>query len=215
MDTLANAYAAQGEYTRAEPLFVQTLEIERRVLGPEHPDLLVTLSGVASMYQREGKYEQAEIYAAQALAGERHALGSEDPHTMSSEADLALATLSQGKFDKAEPLSREALKSDQKAQPDNWQRFRAESLLGASLTGQKKYAEAEPLLLKGYEGMTARKSRIAVPSWYYLDLARDWIAELYRAWGKPKKAAEWSRSLHAGNIPSTRKQSAQGGLAPP
>ena len=215
MDTLANAYAAQGEYTRAEPLFVQTLEIERRVLGPEHPDLLVTLSGVASMYQREGKYEQAEIYAAQALAGERHALGSEDPHTMSSEADLALATLSQGKFDKAEPLSREALKSDQKAQPDNWQRFRAESLLGASLTGQKKYAEAEPLLLEGYEGMTARKSRIAAPSWYYLDLARDWIAELYRAWGKPKKAAEWSRSLHAGSIPSTRKQSAQGGLAPP
>ena len=108
---------------------------------------------------------------------------------MSSEADLALAALSQGKFDKAEPLSREALKSDQKAQPDNWQQFRAESLLGASLAGQKKYAEAEPLLLEGYEGMTARKGRIAVFHWYYMDLARDWIAELYRAWGKPKKAA--------------------------
>ena len=141
------------------------------------------------MYQREGKYAQAEIYAAQALAGQRHALGSEDPQTMSSAADLALADLSQGKFDKAEPLSREALEFNRKAQPDDWQRFRAESLLGASLAGEKKYAEAEPLLLEGYEGMAARKDRIAVPDWYYLDLARDWLVELYQAWGKPAKAA--------------------------
>jgi hypothetical protein len=29
----------------------------------------------------------------------------------------------------------------------DWQTFRAESLLGGSLAGQKKFAEAEPLLL--------------------------------------------------------------------
>jgi eukaryotic-like serine/threonine-protein kinase len=195
MDPLANAYAAQGEYAQAESLFNQTLEIERRVLGPEHPDLLVTLSGVASMYQREGKYAQGESYAAQALAGRRHALGSDDPETMSSAADLALAYLSQEKFGKAEPLAREPLEFFRKNQPDDWKRFRSESLLGESLARQKKHAEAEPLLLEGYEGMTARKDKIPAPDWYYLDLAHGWIAELYRAWGKPKKAAEWSKKL--------------------
>jgi hypothetical protein len=30
-------------------------------------------------------------------------------------------------------------------EPDDWQRFRAESLLSASLAGQEKYAEAEPI----------------------------------------------------------------------
>ena len=202
MDTLASAYAVLGEYTQAEALFNQTLEIERRVLGPEHPDLLVTLSGTASMYQREGKYAQAEIYAAQALAGQRHALGSEDTQTMSSAADLALAALSQGKFDKAEPLSREALEFNRKAQPDDWRRFRAESLLGASLTGEKKYAEAEPLLLEGYAGMATRKDRIAVPDWYYVDLARGWLVELYQAWGKPAKAAEWRKKIQSGKTAS-------------
>ena len=112
------------------------------------------------MYQRQGKYALAETYAAQALAGRRHALGSEHPDTMASAADLALAYLSQGKFAESEPLAREALEFDRKKQPDDWQRFRAESLLGASLAGQKKYAEAEPLLLEGYQGMLARKERM-------------------------------------------------------
>jgi len=42
------------------------------------------------------------------------------------------------------------VETDKKNQPDDWQRFRAESLLGASLAGQKKYANAAPLLLEGY-----------------------------------------------------------------
>jgi len=33
-------------------------------------------------------------------------------------------------------------------------------MLGGSLLGQKKYAEAEPLLLSGYEGMKQREVKI-------------------------------------------------------
>lgn len=77
---------------------------------------------------------------------------------------------------------------NEKQQPDDWQRFRAESLLGATLAGQKKYAEAEPLLLAGYQGMLARRERMGVPNWYHLDHAREWLAQLYQSWGKPEKA---------------------------
>jgi hypothetical protein len=106
---------------------------------------------------------------------------------------LSLADLSQGKIAESEALARESLYFYQQKQPDDWQRFRAESLLGASLAGQKKYAEAEPLLLEGYQGMLARKQRMAVPDWYHLDRAREWIVQLYLAWGQPQKAAEWSK----------------------
>ena len=82
---------------------------------------------------------------------------------------------------------------DRKNQPGDWQGFRAESLLGASLAGQKKYAEGEPLLLEGYQGMVARKDRIEVPNWYHLDRAREWLMQLYRASGKPGKVTEWKK----------------------
>jgi len=194
MGNLADQYAKQGKDAQAESLFNQTLEISRHVLGPEHTLTLGFLSDFASMYQRQGKYALAETYAAQVLAGRRRAGGSEDPlDIQSAAADLALAYVSQGKFAESEPLARQTLEFNEKKQPDNWQRFRAESLLGASLAGQKKYAEAEPLLLEGYQGMLARKERTWVPNWYHLDRAREWIVQLYQAWGKPKKAAEWQQ----------------------
>ena len=202
---LAAAYAAQGKYEEAEALFSQDLEVGRRVLGPEHPDFLGTVSALGSMYQREGKYPQAETYSTQALAGRRHALGSEDPDTMSSAADLALAYESQGQFAEAGPLARESMEFYQKQQPDNWQRFRAESLLGASLAGQKNYAPAEPLLLEGYEGMGARKERIAVPDLYQIDLARTRLIELYLAWGKPEKATAWKKKSQVSSVASVKE----------
>jgi eukaryotic-like serine/threonine-protein kinase len=193
MSNLANVCADEGKYAQAEMLYSQNLEVRRRVLGPEHPGTLYTLAGFASMYQRQGKYALAETYDAQALAGRRHALGPEHPDTMVSAADLALAYLSEGKFAESEPLAREAMEVNRKNQPNDWKGFRAESLLGASLAGQKKYAVAEPLLLSGYQGMTARKDRIDVPDWYHLDRAREWLVQLYQAWGKPDKAAKWRK----------------------
>jgi hypothetical protein len=38
--------------------------------------------------------------------------------------------------------------------------------------------------------MEAQKDQVLMSNWYNLDLARDWLVELYRTWGQPKKAAE-------------------------
>ena len=189
MNNLANVQMDEGKYAQAQVLFSQTLEIKRRVLGPEHPSTLNTMNSLAGDYQKQGKYALAEAYAVQSLAGRRHALGSENQSTMASAADLALAYVSRGKYTESEPLAREAMEVDRKKQPDDWQGFRAESLLGASLAGEKKYAEAEPLLLEGYQGMLARKNRIPVSDRYHLERAHQWLVQLYKNWGKPEKAA--------------------------
>ena len=109
---------------------------------------------------------------------------------MVSAADLALVYLSEGKPTKSELLAREAFEFDSKNQADDRQRFRVETLVGASLARQKRYNEAEPLLLEGYRGLLALKDRIAVPD-HYIGLARNWIFEAYQSWGKPEKVAEW------------------------
>jgi hypothetical protein len=179
MGNLVHTYAKQNKFVQAEPLFSQTREISLRVLGPEHPRTLGFLLDIAFMYQVQGKYALAETHAAQVVAGRRRALGSRNPETMLSAADLALAYLSEGKFVQSERLSREVLEFNQKKQPDDWLRFRAESLLGASLSGQKKYAEAEPLLLGGHQGMVERKERLGwmgAQNRYHLDLARELVA---------------------------------------
>lgn len=79
------------------------------------------------------------------------------------------AYLSQGKFTESEPVARAAEVTARTKHLDNWLRFRAESLLGASLAGEKKYSEAEPLLLEGYHRMLVRKDLIPAPDQRYLD----------------------------------------------
>jgi eukaryotic-like serine/threonine-protein kinase len=190
MHAMADSYAAQGQYTQAEDLYLKTLEIRRRVLGPLHDATLYTLSSIAFLYQREGKYSLAEKFAKEDLEGQRRS-GPDDRYTAGTLANIALAYICQRRFAESELLAREALAFDSKEIPDDWERFRVESVLGASLAGQKKYPEAEPLLLEGYRGMVQREERIAVPGRYHLDLAREWISGLYQAWGKPAQAAEW------------------------
>jgi len=145
-----------------------------------------------------------QTYAAELLAVRRHLLGQENPETIAVAADLALAYRSQGKFVEAEPLAREALDFSRRKQPDDWRRFRAESLLGASLAGERKYAEAEPLLVEGYQGMVARKEAIAAGDRDHLNLARKWLVQLYESWGKPEKAAASKQQCCGDQNPGNR-----------
>jgi tetratricopeptide (TPR) repeat protein len=190
---LGEAYYMQGKYAPAEAIMLEALAIERRVLGPEHPITLQSTLDFWSMYQREGKYDLAEKYGSLGLAGYRHAFGSDNVDAIVAMADLSLSYVSQGKFDECLPLAQEALDRETRIQPDNWQRFRAETLLGAGLAGHKKYAEAEPLLVEGYQGMLQRRDHMGIDDIYHLERARDWLVRLYKDWGKPEKAAQWTK----------------------
>ena len=195
MGNLAATYMEEGKYAQAEALLTQTLEVSRRVLGPDHTTTLGFLKDFATLNLRERKYALAETDAAQVLASRQRPGASEDPADIQSAvADLALVYMSEGKFAESERLARQAQAFEEKNQPKSWERFRAESLLGASLAGEKKYAAAEPLLLAGYQGMRARKEKMGVPNYYLLDRTREWLAQLYEAWDKPQKAAAWRKN---------------------
>jgi eukaryotic-like serine/threonine-protein kinase len=110
---------------------------------------------------------------------------------------LALTTYSEGKYTEAETLLRQNLAIYVRTLPDSWERYRCESLLGATVAAQQKYSEAEPLLLDGVQGMLQRESTIA---WFGASdpaRARGYLVRLYQAWGKPAKAAEWQKTIAA------------------
>jgi TolA-binding protein len=77
-----------------------------------------------------------------------------------------------------------------------WTTFETQSMLGESLLGQKQYADAEPLLLKGYEGMKAREKTIPPQGSTRIPEALDRLVELYTALEKPDEAVRY-RDLRA------------------
>ena len=94
-------------------------------------------------------------------------------------------------FIRAEELFREALSARQREEPKSWATFNTQSMLGGALLGQKKYADAEPLLLKGYEGMKHREKTIPPPSATRLPESLDRLIELSAATNKPDEATKW------------------------
>ena len=103
--------------------------------------------------------------------------------------------LVEGKFAEAEALARECLGIREIEIPDDWRAFNARSMLGAALLGQQKYAEAEPLLLAGNEGMKQRENNIPAAGKPHLKEALQRLVQLYEATNRPAQAAECKQKL--------------------
>ena len=108
----------------------------------------------------------------------------------------------QSRSSEAEPLLRQCLAICQNVALDDWGRYYTMSLLGGSLLDQGRYAEAEPLVVGGHEGMKVRESRILVPDRSRLLEAAVRVVHLYEAWGKPAQAAAWKRKLGLTDLPA-------------
>jgi hypothetical protein len=61
--------------------------------------------------------------------------------------------------------------------------------------GQKKYADAKPLLLAGYEGMKQREKTIPPPAKIHIPEAIERLVQLYDATDKKDEAAKWRKTL--------------------
>ena len=81
-----------------------------------------------------------------------------------------------------------------RAQKDRWQQLNSQA---AKLQEQGKYAEAQPLILAGYEGFKSREATILPQGKRRVPEAAERVVKLYQAWGKPEKAAEWREKVKA------------------
>lgn len=68
----------------------------------------------------------------------------------------------EGRYAEAETELRESLALREKANPDEWMTYVVRSLLGECLLAQRKYADAEPLLMAGYDGL--RRKIASIPA---------------------------------------------------
>jgi serine/threonine protein kinase/tetratricopeptide (TPR) repeat protein len=74
-------------------------------------------------------------------------------------------------------------------------KFRTKSLLGAALSAQKKFIDAEPLLLSIYEGMPKRLDDMSQDEKLLLTQTLERLVQLYQATGKNDKADAWRKRM--------------------
>jgi len=152
LNNLALLYDSQGRYDQAEPLYLQALELRKRLLGEEHPDVATSINNLALLYKSQGRYDQAEPLYLRALELEKRLLGEDHPAVATSLNNLALLYDFQGRYAEAEPLYRQALQLRKRLLGEN---HPGVALILNNLAllyrSQGRYAEAESLSLQAVE----------------------------------------------------------------
>jgi tetratricopeptide (TPR) repeat protein len=195
LNNLAEVLEEQGNLAEAEATFREVVAMRRKLFGNEHPVLAMSLNNLATVLQDERKLAEAEALQREALAMQRKSLGNEHPSVAASLRNLAVLLRQRGNLAEAEALGREYLTLAEKTLPDDWRAFDARVLLGSTLLGQQKYAQAEPLLLAGYQGLKQREDRIPADGKRRLEEALRQLVQLYQGMAQPEKAAEWKKKL--------------------
>ena len=190
--TIGKAYFDLGVYPEAQRQWERAVELRRRVLGPEHPDTLTSLSELANAYRVQSAFAQAEPLLTKVLETRRRVLGDEDPATLSSLNELANLYLDQGKYAKAVPLLLKALEVQRRVLgPNHPDTLTTLHDLATTYESEGKFEQAEPLSIQALE---ARRSVLGEE---HPQTARSMneLGWLYRQEGKLRRRPRrfWSR----------------------
>ena len=187
-ETLGLSYLDLGEPKAAVKQYERALALREALQGYNSPATVACRNQLAVAFRNDNRPNDASrLYDAH----------HESPSHASALAINGSVLLSQNKPVEAELKLRKCLAIRQKLQPDHWTTFEAKSLLGEALLAQKKYAEAEPLLLSGYQDMKKRQDKIASADKPRLTQALERLVRFYEAWGKKDKATQWQKELDA------------------
>jgi serine/threonine protein kinase/tetratricopeptide (TPR) repeat protein len=197
MNNLAVSYRVAGKFDQALHLFEEALRQLKLKEGPDHAHTLGCMQNLASLYTAMHRYPEAIGLLQELIAVQRRQLPAEHPSLATTLTLLGMNLVRAGQAREAEPVLRECLAFYTKHVPGTWPTFYAQALLGASLLAQQQYADAEPLLLSGYEGMKQREQSIPPDRRLYLREAATWLVQLYEATGQEDKAAAWQKKLAA------------------
>ena len=177
--------------------FKVALELRNAKLGADHPDTVTLMDNLANVYLVSEQPEKALPLFERLIAADRDRAMPDDPAFAGLLAEVCHALLKHRQYPAAETYLRECLTIREKKMPDEWMLFDTKSMLGAALAGQKKFQDAEPLLIEGYQGMKDREAKIPPAGNTRLNEAVQRLVDFYTDWEKPEEAEKWRSSPEA------------------
>ena len=192
---LGSAYQAAGEPKKALAIFQQAAAgLEK--LDFAHAAARLIVWNLCVCLEQFERFKEADHWQQKWLAAAKKRDG---PGSLAYADELAKVggdLVARNRHVVAEPFLRESAAILQNKQPESLTNFLAQSLLGEVLLEQKTYANAEPLLIQGYEGLKAREGQMPpLYARHRVTEAGQRIVRLYEVWGKAEKAAEWRTKL--------------------
>jgi tetratricopeptide (TPR) repeat protein len=186
-----------GDFEEADRLLRESLERATKGLGPNHQETDRLRWMHIRVWLDQGYSAQAVALGLDALGVRRGIYPDPAGHHMIAAAlmDLGRGLVLLNRFVEAEAALFECVSIFAKSPNALSPHYPASSecWYGASLAGQRRYAEAAPHLLSAEKELRAART---IPRRQYRQ-AVEQIVKLYESWGKPEEAARWRTKVLA------------------
>ncbi len=176
-----------GDLAGAEKYCRDALLMRQKLFSGANPKVASALNNLGTVLEAKGDVQGAESRYREALEMANATLDPKELHRGIYLLHLASVLLIEKRIAEAEVHAREAASIFHSQQIPTWRAADADSLLGGTLAAQGKFKEAEPLLCQSYSTLQKDQGDGAK----HAAEARQRIVDLYTAWGKPEKAAEY------------------------
>jgi len=199
MKTRSRVAHYQNDRDMEERLLSQALDLERMLLGDDHPETIATFGSLGVLYYNSGRYREAEEMHRLALNARVRVFGDDHPQVARSYSSLAMAVMAQRDFQQAAELFEAAQGIYQRAFGEHNHRVAAVlnnssqvyMSLGDFETAIRMQEQALEITLMNYDEW----SQEAGSSYYLLSMSNRSIRNYDAAIGWARKSLEISRRI--------------------
>ena len=192
--SLATTLHCRGNASAAATTVREALTTYERLGALDLPAAVEARRHLAQVLIELGDLDKAGPLARDALGRMRALYGDHHPSTALAKRTYGRLLIEQGFAGKAECLLGECTATyacldlgEGNVMATSGLKAEADSALGYCLLAQKRFDEAEPLLLESYRKMQAARGDRHIGT----RTALDRIVVLYESWGKPEQARRW------------------------
>jgi len=187
-DTLVVLGSVSGATTESVDAYQQALTIQKQLLGPDHPRIAITLTFLARKMEDLNNFgDEPESLLREALRINRQTFGQRHGEVARSLERLGELYLGRKAWPQAEQILRQSLDMlrltlGEDAPEVGW----VVRDLVAVFIARAEFPDAESMLLPRYQWSTRQNEA------RFSQEVSQMLVDLYRAWDKPDKAAQWS-----------------------
>jgi eukaryotic-like serine/threonine-protein kinase len=192
LTALSESLTYENQYAEAAAVLQQALAIQERVYGPAQPSVAETLNEMGNVASMRNQLDEAEARFRRAADIYRGVYGDHHYLVAIALSNLAGIYMDKKDYPRAEQLFRDVVRRLSETLPaDNVNTGIAHIKLGRTLLREKRYKDAEPETLAGYEILVKHSS----PSTSFVRAARKDLVADYEALKEPKQAARFRAEL--------------------
>jgi eukaryotic-like serine/threonine-protein kinase len=195
MHDLGLVYRDMGRHGAAMDLLERATRKLEALNGADHPDTLYSMGNLVGVYEKVGKLDQASRLLREIIHRREKDNSRSSAHTADLRVRLGQNLLKQKKPAEAESVLRESQAMHERLVVGSALPLLGLSLLGEALLDQHHYADAEPLLLRGYEGLRQHGDRKLAEWKTPLAEAGERVVRFYEVTNQPEKARVWREKV--------------------